>query len=163
MTKHIYPTLSAEELSAKDKKHYIHPTTVPKTFIDEGPKIIFSEGKGIRVKDARGDTYIDGISMLWNVNLGHGQKELADAAYEQMSKLAFGSSFYGYSNEVAIHLADKLVEMAPGDLNATFLTSGGSEANDSAFKLARFYWDLQGKPKKKKIISKIGRATCREK
>lgn len=153
MKKQTYPTLSAEELSEKDKKHFIHPTTVPETFIKEGPKIIFSKGKGAKVEDAKGNIYIDGISMLWNVNLGHGQTELAEAAYEQMNKLAFGSSFYGYSNEVAIHLTDKLAEMAPGDLNAVFLTSGGSEANDSAFKLARFYWDLNGKPKKKKIIS----------
>ncbi|TCP29436.1 adenosylmethionine-8-amino-7-oxononanoate aminotransferase [Scopulibacillus darangshiensis] len=142
-----------DQLGEWDKKYYLHPTTVPKTFSDNGPKIIFTEGNGIRVKDAKGDTYIDGVSMLWNVNLGHGQKELADAAYEQMTTLAYGSSFYGYSNEPAIRLAEKVVSIAPGDLSAIYFTSGGSESNDTAFKLARFYWHLKGRKGKKKIIS----------
>ncbi|MFC7393174.1 aspartate aminotransferase family protein [Scopulibacillus cellulosilyticus] len=142
-----------DELKELDKKYYLHPTTVPKAFIENGPKIIFSEGNGIRVKDINGDTYIDGVSMLWNVNLGHGQKELADAARKQMTKLAYGSSFYGYSNEPAVRLAEKVVSLAPGHLSAIYYTSGGSESNDTAFKLARFYWHLKGKPNKKKIIS----------
>ncbi|MDQ0337806.1 putrescine aminotransferase [Caldalkalibacillus uzonensis] len=142
-----------QELVEWDKKYFLHPTTVPKTHVEQGPKLIFSEGNGIYVTDIRGESYIDGISMLWNVNLGHGQKELAEAAKEQMSKLAFSSSFVSYSNEPAIRLAEKLVSLSPGDLNAVFYTSGGSESNDTAFKLARFYWQLKGKPEKTKIIA----------
>ncbi|WP_144528674.1 aspartate aminotransferase family protein [Peribacillus simplex] len=142
-----------EKLIELDKKHYLHPTTVPKLFIENGPKIIFQEGNGIRVTDIKGDTYIDGASMLWNVNLGHGNKELAQASYDQMSTLAYSSSFYGYSNEKAVRLAEKVVSVAPGDLSAIFFTSGGSESNDTAFKLARFYWNLKGRPTKKKILS----------
>lgn len=136
-----------------DKKHFLHPTTIPKKHAEQGPKIIFSEGNGIYVKDVYGDTYIDGVSMLWNVNLGHGQQELAEAAKQQMSKLAYNSNFISYSNEPAIRLAEKLVSIAPGDLRSVFYTSGGSESNDTAFKLSRFYWELKGQPKKRKIIA----------
>ncbi|MFC5588924.1 aspartate aminotransferase family protein [Sporosarcina soli] len=146
-------TSKIQELSELDKKYFLHPTTVPKAFIEEGPKIIFSEGNGIRVKDIKGDSYIDGVSMLWNVNLGYGQKELADAAHQQLSKLPYSSSFYGYSNEPAIRLAEKIVSLAPGKSSAVFYTSGGSESNETAFKLARYYWSLKGKSEKKIIIS----------
>lgn len=141
-----------EELAELDKKHYIHPTSAPKEVAENGPGIIFSDGKGIYANNLEGEAYIDGMSMLWNVNLGHGQEELAEAAKEQMLKMAYSSSFKGYSNEPAIKLAEKLASMAPGDLNAVFYTSGGSEANDTAFKLSRFYWELKGKATKRKII-----------
>ncbi|PTX53703.1 adenosylmethionine-8-amino-7-oxononanoate aminotransferase [Melghirimyces profundicolus] len=142
-----------EELKALDQKHYLHPATSPKKHAEQGPKIIFSGGNGITVRDPNGKSYIDGVSMLWNVNLGHGRKELADAASEQMMKIAYSSSFAGYSNEPAIRLAEKLASLTPGNLNTVFYTSGGSESNDTAFKLARFYWQMQNQPKKKKIIS----------
>jgi putrescine---pyruvate transaminase len=142
-----------QELMELDKKHFLHPTTVPKIHAEQGPKIIFEKGEGIYVMDVHGDKYIDGVSMLWNVNLGHGQVELAEAAKQQMEKLAYSSSFIGYSNEPAIKLAEKLATLAPGDLNAVFYTSGGSESNDSAIKLSRFYWELKGKPTKRKIIA----------
>ncbi|OCA87205.1 aspartate aminotransferase family protein [Pseudobacillus wudalianchiensis] len=145
--------LNIAELIEADKKHYLHPTTVPKLFVENGPKIIFAKGEGVRVTDVQGKSYIDGASMLWNVNLGHGNKELAQAAYDQMTTIAYSSSFYGYSNEKAVRLAEKVVSIAPGDLSAIFFTSGGSESNDTAFKLARFYWDLKGRPTKKKVIS----------
>ncbi|WP_342744923.1 aspartate aminotransferase family protein [Fredinandcohnia onubensis] len=141
------------ELIEMDKKHYIHPTSSPKLQAEQGASIIFSEGKGVYVKNTHGDTYLDGMSMLWNVNLGHGQKELAEAAKEQMSNMAFASSFQGFSNEPAIRLAKKLASIAPGDLNSVFFTSGGSESNDTAIKLSRFYWILKGQPRKRKIIA----------
>jgi adenosylmethionine-8-amino-7-oxononanoate aminotransferase len=94
------------------------------------------------------------MSSLWNVNVGHGRTELGQAAMEQMSQLAFSSCFATFSNEPAIRLAAKIAEITPGDLSATFFTSGGSEANDTAYKLARHYWILKGQPSKKKIISR---------
>ncbi|MBU8877516.1 aspartate aminotransferase family protein [Bacillus sp. FJAT-29790] len=142
-----------DHLVELDRKHFLHPTTIPKIHAEQGPKIIFSEGNGIYVKDVYGDTYIDGVSMLWNVNLGHGQQELAEVAREQMAKLAYNSNFISYSNEPAIRLAEKLVSIAPGDLQSVFYTSGGSESNDTAFKLSRFYWEIKGLPKKRKIIA----------
>ncbi|MEH7107307.1 aminotransferase family protein [Bacillus sp. JJ1764] len=143
----------ASEISILDRKHMLHPSTNPKTQAQFGPKLIFTEGNGIYLNDISGKTYIDGVSMLWNVNLGHGNKELAEAAYEQMTKVAYSSAFYGYANEPTVRLAGKIAALTPGDLNTVFFTSGGSESNDTAFKLSRFYWQLQGYTEKRKIIS----------
>ncbi|MEN1968748.1 aspartate aminotransferase family protein [Lentibacillus sp. N15] len=143
----------ASELTELDKKHFIHPTSAPKDVAENGPGIIFSEGKGIYAYNATGEAYIDGMSMLWNVNLGHGQTELAETAREQMLKIAYSSAFKGFSSEPTIRLAEKLASIAPGDLNAVFFTSGGSESNDTAFKVSRFYWAQKGKLEKKKIIA----------
>ncbi|WP_340372707.1 aspartate aminotransferase family protein [Peribacillus sp. FSL E2-0218] len=143
-----------QELIDLDKKHFIHPTTAIEQQQADGPSFIFKEGKGIYLTDVKGRTVIDGMSSLWNVNIGHGQEELADVAREQMAKLAFTSNFATFSNEPAIRLAAKIASIAPGDLNAVFFTSGGSESNDTAFKLARHYWILKGQPNRQKIISR---------
>lgn len=145
--------LRTKELAELDKKHFFHPLTPPKLQYEQGPPIIAEKGEGIYITDVNGDRYIDGMSMLWNVNLGHGQVELAEAAKEQMSKLAFSSAFNGYSHEPVVRLAEKIASLTPGDLNVVFFTSGGSESNDTSFKLVRSYWKLKGKPEKKKIIS----------
>src|SRR5699024_6357768 len=100
-----------------------------------------------------GNKYIDGMSSLWNVNIGHGRRELVDAAAEQMKKLAFSSTFSTFSNIPAIKLAEKIAQISPENLNAVFLTSGGSESNDTAFKLARHYWKIKGMSERKKVIS----------
>lgn len=141
------------ELSDLDRKHILHPSTNPKVQSENGPKIIFKDGEGIYLKDINGRTYIDGVSMLWNVNLGHGNKELAEASYKQMTKAAYTTTFYGYANEATVRLAEKITSLTPGDLNTVFFTSGGSESNDTAFKLSRFYWQLKGYEEKRKIIS----------
>lgn len=143
-----------EELAELDKKHYFHPNTSFKVQKEDGPGFIFTEGKGIYLKDVRGREVIDSLSSLWNVNIGHGRAELAEAAAEQMKKLAFSSTFAGNSHEAVIQLAKKVADMTPGDLNYTYFTSGGSEANDTAFKVARYYWKMKGRPNKKKIISR---------
>jgi len=141
------------ELKEINKRTIIHPQSVPKDNADNGPSMIFEKGEGISFTDMEGNSYIDGISQLWNVNLGHGNEELAQAAYDQMKTFAYGSQFYSNSSEPAILLAEKLAEYAPGDLNGVFYTSGGSEANETAFKLSRFYWQLQGYKSKNIIIS----------
>lgn len=137
-----------------DKKHFIHPTSSIQQQQEKGPTLIFESGEGIYLTDIHGDRYIDAMASLWNVNVGHGRKELAEVAKEQMEKLAFSSTFSTFSNEPAILLAEKIATLAPEDLNAVFFTSGGSEANDSAFKLVRHYWKIQGKPERRKIISR---------
>lgn len=143
-----------EELRDLDKKHFFHPTSSLQQQQEQGAAFVFTEGKGIYLYDITGKKVIDGMSSLWNVNVGHGREELGKVAMEQMSKLAFSSSFATFSNEPAIRLAAKLAQIAPGDLSATFFTSGGSEANDTAYKLARHYWLLKGQPERKKIISR---------
>lgn len=143
-----------EQLKYLDQKHFLHPTTSIEEQQTYGPAAIFYEGNGIYLKDLEGNTYIDGMSSLWNVNVGHGRKEIAEVAKEQMEKLAFSSCFATFSNEPAIKLAAKIAELAPGDLNTVFFTSGGSESNDTAIKLARHYWILKGQPNRQKIISR---------
>src|SRR5690625_3226924 len=126
--------LTKQELSELDKKHFLHPTSSIKQQQEEGPAKIFTEGDGIYLYDIDGDKFIDGLSCLWNVNVGHGRAELGEAAKEQMATLGFSSAFGTFSHEPVIRLAAKIAEKAPGDLNTVFFTSGGSEANDSAFK-----------------------------
>lgn len=144
----------AVELANQDKKHFIHPTSSLKQLQEHGPAVIFAEGNGIYLKDIHGKQYIDGFSCLWNVNIGHGRKELGEVAAQQMAQLGFSSCFGTFSHEPVIRLAAKIAQITPSDLNATFFTSGGSESNDSAFKIVRHYWKLKGKPEKNKIISR---------
>lgn len=142
-----------EKLIELDKKHFIHPTSSIQDQQTKGPKAIMVKGEGVYLTDITGKEYIDAMSSLWNVNIGHGNKELGDAAKEQMDKLAFSSNFSTFSNEPAIRLAAKIASLAPESLNAVFFTSGGSESNDSAVKLVRHYWKIQGKPNRRKIVS----------
>jgi len=143
-----------EELAELDKQHFIHPTSNLKQQQEEGPAFIFTEGNGIYLKDIEGRKLIDSLSSLWNVNIGHGREELGEVAKEQMGKLAFSSAFSNWSHEPVIRLAQEVAQWTPGDLNVTFFTSGGSEANDTAFKTVRHYWKINGRPEKKKIISR---------
>lgn len=143
-----------DELVQLDKKHFLHPSTPIKQHQEQGPDFIFTEGEGIYLTDVRGKKVIDSLSSLWNVNIGHGRTELGQAAMEQMSKLAFSSTFASNSHEPVIELAEKVADMSPGDLTMTFFTSGGSEANDTAFKTVRHYWKMKGQPEKTKIISR---------
>lgn len=152
MTKSVTAEISVEELRELDKKHFLHPTTPIKEQQVEGPELIFESGKGICITDVNGDEYIDGVSSLWNVNVGYGRKELAEVASDQVLKLSYGSSFFNQSHEVVIRLATKLASIAPGDLDVSFFTSGGSESNESAFKIVRHYWKLKGQPEKRLII-----------
>ncbi|MDV2684432.1 aspartate aminotransferase family protein [Alkalihalophilus lindianensis] len=143
-----------QELMELDKKHFLHPTSPVQQQQQDGPGFIFTKGEGVFLEDIQGRRVIDGMSSLWNVNIGHGREEMGEVAKEQMSTLAFSSCFATYSNEPAIRLAAKLAEVAPGHLSATFFTSGGSESNDTAYKLARHYWILKGQPEKKKIVTR---------
>lgn len=137
-----------------DKKHHIHPASNPKEGATDGPSVLFSKGKGMYVtNEVDGKEYIDAMSMLWNVNIGHGNQEMAEAAKAQMDKIAYSSAFKGFTAEPTAKLAGKIAELAPGDLNAVFFTSGGSESNDTNLKLARFYWGLKGKPTKQNFIA----------
>src|SRR2546426_4262460 len=138
-----------------DIAHVIHPLTNWREHVALGP-VIIAEGRGATVIDTGGRTYIDGSACLWNVNVGHGRAELAEIAAAQMTRLAYSPLFTSLSHEPAIALAAKLAEITPGDLGATLFSSGGSEANDTAFKLVRYYWRLKGHPERVKIISRYG-------
>jgi adenosylmethionine-8-amino-7-oxononanoate aminotransferase len=139
------------ELVQKDRDHFIHPQYL---LSEHQQPIIFERGKGVWLEDINGKRYIDGLSSLWNVAVGHGRTELAQAAAEQMEKLAFCNSYVGFSNVPAIELADRLINLVYPNMRAVYYVNSGSEANDGAYKAARFYWKLRGKPNKVKIISR---------
>ncbi|MBI3943306.1 MAG: aminotransferase class III-fold pyridoxal phosphate-dependent enzyme, partial [Chloroflexi bacterium] len=136
-----------------DLQHLIHPQYNRPGHAANGP-VILVRGEGARVWDIQGKEYIDGLSSLWNVNVGHGRRELAEAAAAQMSQLAFFSAYTGFSNVPAIELAAKVAELAPANLNAIYFTTGGGETNETAIKTARFYWKQKGYSDKVKIISR---------
>jgi adenosylmethionine-8-amino-7-oxononanoate aminotransferase len=142
---------SAAEKTQSDLAHLIHPLYHPS---DHQAPRIWVEGRGALIKDLDGHEVIDGLSGLWNVNIGHGRRELAEAAMQQMSTLAYCSSYTGSSNLPAIELAERLSALVYPSINTFFLTSGGAESSESSFKTARFYWKVQGKPEKVKIIAR---------
>jgi putrescine---pyruvate transaminase len=143
--------LSAAELVKADQEHLIHPLHHP---VDNAEPIIYVRGRGAVLNDLGGHEYLDGLSGLWNVNVGHGRAELADAAAAQMKELAYYSGYVGSSSVPTITLADRLIELAYDNMQAVFFTSGGAESNESAFKTARFYWKASGKPNKVKVIAR---------
>ena len=143
--------LSNAALLEKDHEHMIHPLHHTAGHANGR---VWVRGEGSFLYDADGNKFIDGLSCLWNVSAGHGRKELADAAYKQMSELAFSSSYAGGSNTPAIELAERLSTIAYSNMNNFYFTSGGGESTDSNFKLARFYWKVKGKPEKTKVISR---------
>jgi adenosylmethionine-8-amino-7-oxononanoate aminotransferase len=134
-----------------DRAHLMHPLHHPSSY---GTARIWVSGRGAIIKDAAGREYIDGLSGLWNVNVGHGRAELGEVAKQQMSTLAFHSAYAGGTNEPAIQLAERLSGLVYPSINTFFFTSGGAEASETSFKTARFYWKALGKPDKIKVISR---------
>jgi adenosylmethionine-8-amino-7-oxononanoate aminotransferase len=114
---------------------------------------IIARGDGCYVYDEHGNRYLDGLSALFCVNAGHGRTELGEAAARQVSELDF-YTLWSYAHPRAIELATRLAELAPGDLNRVFFTSGGSEAVESALKLARNYHRMRGNGQKHKVIAR---------
>jgi len=133
------------------ERHLWGHFSVLKNDID-GTRVI-ERGQGCHVWDAEGNRYLDGLSGLFVSQLGHGRPELARAAGDQAATLGY-FPIWTYGHPTAIELAAKLAELAPGDLNRVFFTTGGSEAVESAWKLARQYFKLKGQPDRVKVISR---------
>ena len=123
------------------------------TYEKGGEMPLIVKGEGHKIWDSHGREYIDGLSGLFVVQVGHGREELAEAAAKQARELAF-FPLWSFAHPRAIELADRLATMAPGDLNRVFFTTGGGEAVESAWKLAKQYFKLTGKPNKHKVISR---------
>ena len=136
----------------RDRAHLLHPLHHPSAYAKAR---VWVSGEGAMLTDSNGRQYIDGLSGLWNVNIGHGRKELGEAAQAQMGTLAFSSAYAGATNERAIELAEKLSALMYPSINTFFFTSGGAEASETSFKTARFYWKAVGKPDKFKVISRL--------
>src|SRR5256714_4687280 len=140
------------QLLESDRRYLVHPLHHPD---DHRQPLVVVEGKGAILRDAEGREYIDGLSGLWNVNVGHGRGELADAASAQMKKIAFASAYVGATNEPAIRLAEKIVRHAYSNSAAVYFTTAGAESNESSYTFARYYWKVKDQPQKTKIISRI--------
>jgi adenosylmethionine-8-amino-7-oxononanoate aminotransferase len=114
---------------------------------------IIVKGEGVYIWDAKGNKYLDALAGLFVSQLGHGREDLAEAAARQARELAF-FPLWSYAHPNAIELADRIAGLAPGDLNRVFFTTGGGEAVETAWKLAKNYFKLTGKPMKHKVISR---------
>jgi adenosylmethionine-8-amino-7-oxononanoate aminotransferase len=144
--------LDIQDLEAKAKRHlWMHFSRHGNYKNSEIPIIV--RGKGCDLWDARGKKYMDGLSGLFTTQLGHGRPDLAAAAAKQAETLEF-FPIWNYAHPPAIELAAKLADLAPGDLNRVFFTSGGSESVESAWKLARQYFKTIGQPGRIKVISR---------
>jgi len=115
---------------------------------------VWVAGRGAVLIDADGKEYLDALAGLWNVIVGHGRQELADAAARQMTQLAYASAYAGSTSRPAIELGQRLAAICYSRINRFYFTSGGAEANEAAFKSARYFWKLQGRPEKTKIIGR---------
>src|SRR6476620_853763 len=144
--------MAADTALDRDRAHLLHPLHHPSAYAKAR---VWVSGDGATLTDSTGREYIDGLSGLWNVNVGHGRRELGEAARAQMGTLAFSSAYAGGTNEPAIELADKLSALMYPSINTFFFTSGGAEASETSFKTARFYWKAVGKPGKFKVISRM--------
>jgi adenosylmethionine-8-amino-7-oxononanoate aminotransferase len=144
------PDPDALSVSARDHL-WMHFTRM--SSYAERPVPVIVRGEGPYIWDSHGRRYLDGLSGLFVVQAGHGRAELAEAAYKQAGELAF-FPLWSYSHPKAIELAQRLADLAPGDINRVFFTTGGGEAIESAWKLARQYFKLIGQPNRFKVISR---------
>jgi adenosylmethionine-8-amino-7-oxononanoate aminotransferase len=117
----------------------------------EAPVIV--RGEGAYIWDANGRRYLDGLAGLFAVQVGHGRTELAEAAAKQIGTLGY-FPLWSHAHPAGVELAQRLTDAAPGDLNKVFLTVSGGEAVETAWKLAKQYFKLTGKPTKHKVISR---------
>ncbi len=148
-------TVPVSRLEQLDRDHLIHPITELRVQEVKGPRVIVG-GKGLRLETADGDSVIDGFSGLFNINVGHGRTELADAVAEQMRRMPYYPSFWDFSNEPAILLGERLAGLLPADreLDHFLFTTGGSDANEPTFRIARLYHAVRGDHERKKVLSR---------
>ena len=151
------PNYTLEDM---DRHSLFHPLTSIATHMEKGPHII-DTGKGVRLRDSSGRDLLDCSGGLWCVNIGYGRQEIAEAARKAILDLNYFHLFGSSSNEPAIRLADKVLALLhehadAKNLKRVFFGCSGSDANDTNYKLVRYYNNLRGKPNKKKIISRTG-------
>ena len=152
--KHFPPAVDAvtmDRINIWDNKYFLHPWQAMTS--DPANRMIAVRAQGIYLYDAAGRRYIDGPGGMWNVQIGHGNQEMANAIAAQAATLSYTSP-WSFTTQPAATLAHQLAERAPGDLNTVFFTTGGSSAVDSALRFTHFYNNVRGKPTKKRIIAR---------
>lgn len=138
---------------ALDAAHHIHPFSDAAALVREGVRVI-THADGVYLWDSEGNRLIDGMSGLWCVQVGYGNRELADAGYEALKTLPYYNHFFKTTNPYTVELAAKLATILPDGHEHVLFANSGSEANDSALKLIRYFWNRSGKPEKKIHLSR---------
>ena len=145
--------LTTAQLRALDAAHHMHPFTDTKGLNAEGARVIV-KAKGSYLWDSEGNKILDGMSGLWNVNIGHGRPEVIEAVTRQMQDLAFYNTFFKTTHLPAIELSRVLSELTPKNFSRVFFTGSGSESNDTIIRMVRHYWTALEKPSKSIIIAR---------
>jgi putrescine---pyruvate transaminase len=143
--------MTPDSIRLIDQQHLIHSLHDSAA---QAASRVWVRGNGAILVDADGNEYIDALSSLWNVFVGHGRRELAEAARRQMETLEYMSGYAGHTSPPAIELAERLRRLCYPNIQAFYFTSGGAESNEAAFKTARFFWKAAGQPNKTKVISR---------
>lgn len=144
--------MSRPDHVAGDLAHLIHPLTDHSQLAGAGPLVV-ERGEGCELITLDGRRLVDGLSGLWTVNLGHSRQDLVEAATVQMQRLPYSATFGGGSSPPAIELAERIADLAPAGLDGVFFVSGGSEANETAIKLARRHWVRRGQPQRAVVLA----------
>ena len=138
---------------ALDARHHMHPFTTHHELAASGARVI-TRAEGVYLYDSEGNRILDGMAGLWCVQVGYGREELADAGYKALKELPYYNAFFQTTHPYVAELGAKLAELTPEGIDRFFYANSGSEGNDSAVKLIRYFWNLQGKPSKKIFIAR---------
>ncbi len=144
----------SQNIAERDLESVLHPYTNLTLIKEQGP-VVIDRAEGIHVWDDHGNKYLEALAGLWCTSLGYANEELAQTAYDQIKRLSYSHMFIGKSHEPGILLAEKIKEIVPMDASKVFFGCSGSDANDTQVKLMWYYNNAIGRPKKKKIISRI--------
>ena len=143
-----------QRLKDIDRRTFMHPSTdLAAHAHGSGPRII-ETGEGIRIRDVDGNEFIDAFAGLYCVNVGYGRTEIADAIDAQARRLAYYHAYAGHSHEPGILLSEKILELAPEGFSKVYYGQSGSDANETNVKLVWYYWNVKGRPERRKIISR---------
>jgi putrescine aminotransferase len=145
---------STREIIERDRRHFFHPYQVFDTYLVDDVLPI-ERGADARLVDTDGRAYIDAVGGMWCTNIGLGRDEMADAIAHQVRELAYANPFVDMTNVPAGRLCEQLAELAPGDLNHVFLSTGGSTAIDVAYRTVQFYWYARGQPERRHVLSRV--------
>jgi Adenosylmethionine-8-amino-7-oxononanoate aminotransferase len=140
-----------DRLVAIDHRHILHPQHHPS---EHEKPLLWAKGEGIYLVNDAGERFIDGLSGMWNVSLGHGRRELIEAATRQLETLDFATAYAGSSHRPVIELSELLADVVYPSIKAFYFTSGGGEATDTSIRTARYFWRAQGRLEKSKIIAR---------
>ncbi|MEL6335505.1 MAG: aspartate aminotransferase family protein [Pseudomonadota bacterium] len=141
------------DYQAMDAAHHWHPFSDTAALNAKGSRVIVS-ADGCWLTDSEGRKILDGMAGLWCVAVGYGREEIVEAVARQMRALPYYNTFFQCTHPAAAEFAEALTEVAPDHMNRVFFANSGSEGNDTAFRLARVYWDVMGQPAKKKFIAR---------